>query len=98
MLWLSFSDGTSGTVDLSDRLVGPVLSALRDPREFARVRLGAETIEWPNGADWAPETLHEQVAAANGTAVQGNHDMSSTAPTHRGRDARAAAPGCACSP
>jgi hypothetical protein len=77
VLWLSFSDGASGTVDLSGGLVGPVLSSLRDPREFARVRLGTETIEWPNGADWAPETLHERVVAANGSAVENDDDMSS---------------------
>lgn len=63
VLWLEFSDGISGEADLGDALVGPVFEPLRDPRAFARVRLGAETIEWPNGADWAPESLHERVLA-----------------------------------
>lgn len=63
VLWLEFSDGVRGEADLADGLVGPVLEALRDPGEFARVRLGVETIEWPNGADWAPESLHVSVLA-----------------------------------
>jgi hypothetical protein len=63
VLWLEFSDGVAGEADLADGLIGPVFESLRDPREFARVRLGAETIEWPNGADWAPESLHERVLA-----------------------------------
>ncbi len=69
VLWLEFSDGVSGEVDLSDVLGargGPVFEPLRDPREFAQVRLGAATIEWPNGADWAPESLHERVLAGGG--------------------------------
>ena len=61
VLWLQFSDGAAGEVDLADDLFGPVFEPLRDPREFARVQLGADTIEWPNGADWAPESLHERV-------------------------------------
>jgi hypothetical protein len=83
VLWLAFSDGTSGTVDLSGGLVGPLRSPLRDQREFARVRLGVETIEWPNGADWAPETLHEQVIAANGSGVERNDDVSSASRAQR---------------
>jgi len=65
VLWLEFSDGVAGEADLADGLIGPVFEALRDPREFAGVRLGAETIQWPNGADWAPESLHARVLARN---------------------------------
>jgi hypothetical protein len=65
VLWLEFSDGVAGEVDLGDGLFGPVFEPLRDPNEFARVRLGPETIEWPNGADWAPESLHERLLARN---------------------------------
>ena len=71
VLWLRFSDGLEGELDLSRELRGPVFEPLRDPEFFARVTLGEETISWPNGADWAPETLHEHVAAANGIATKG---------------------------
>ena len=72
VLWLSFSDGLVGEVDLADGLVGPVFEPLRDPKFFAQVRVEGESIAWPNGADWAPETLYERLIAAKG------HDREST--------------------
>jgi hypothetical protein len=84
VLWIAFDDGVSGAVDLSDRLVGPVLEALRDSALFARVRVGAGTIEWPNGADWAPETLHERVLAANGFGPREDGDGSIGDKAHPG--------------
>lgn len=75
VLWLEFSDGLAGEVELGDALAGPVFEPLRDPREFARARLGAETIEWPNGADWAPEALHERVLATNSSRSKPDDDI-----------------------
>jgi len=69
VLWLRFTDGTEGEVDLSDGLrgpSGPMFEALRDPTQFARVAIEYGTIVWSNGADWAPETLYDRVRAANG--------------------------------
>jgi len=66
VLWLRFTDGTEGEVDLSDGLRGPMFEALRDPTQFARVAIEYGTIVWSNGADWAPETLYDRVRAANG--------------------------------
>lgn len=65
-LRLSFADGLVGEVDLSDRLageIGPVFQPLRDVAYFARVSVDPElgTIVWPNGADFAPDVLHEKV-------------------------------------
>jgi hypothetical protein len=62
-LRLRFEDGTEGTVDLSEWPWRGVFEPLRDPSFFAQVRLDEElgTIVWPNGADLAPETLHEWV-------------------------------------
>jgi hypothetical protein len=62
---LTFADGLVGDVDLSERLagpVGPMFEPLRDVRYFAQVGVDEEigTIVWPNGADLAPDVLHEQ--------------------------------------
>jgi hypothetical protein len=63
VIWVRFSDGLAGEVDLRDELDGPVFEPLRDQAVFQRVRLHPElhTIVWPNGADIAPEFLHERV-------------------------------------
>jgi len=58
-VWISFDDGASGEVDLSDHLIGPVVEPLKDNAEFSKVKLDEEleTIVWPNGADFAPEFI-----------------------------------------
>jgi len=63
VLRLRFEDGTEGEVDLALELHGPVFKPLHDPTFFARVRVNPDTgtIEWPNGADFAPEFLYEAV-------------------------------------
>lgn len=64
-VWLRFEDGSEGEMDLSSELHGPIFEPLRDPAYFASFRLNADTgtIEWPNGADFAPEFLYEKVHA-----------------------------------
>jgi hypothetical protein len=61
LLRLAFNDGTRKTVDIRPLLSGPVFEPLRDPSYFARVELDSAcgTVVWPNGADFAPEALHE---------------------------------------
>jgi hypothetical protein len=63
VVWLRFNDGLAGEVDLRDELDGPVFEPLRELEVFRSVRLHPElhTIFWPNGADLAPEFLHERV-------------------------------------
>ena len=60
-VWLRFSDGTSGEVDLSPELDGPVFEPLRDKNFFKNFRLAFHTLTWDNGADFAPEFLRENV-------------------------------------
>ncbi len=64
-LWLRFSVGTEGEIDLSDELRGPVFEPLAEPAVFAQVSVNPElrTITWPNGADFAPEFLYARVRA-----------------------------------
>jgi hypothetical protein len=63
VIWLRFSDGLEGEVDLREELDGPVFEPLRQLEAFQSVYLHPElrTIAWPNGADLAPEFLHERV-------------------------------------
>lgn len=65
-LWLRFSDGLEGDVDLAQELHGPVFEPLRDRNVFSQLRLHPElhTVVWPNGADLAPEFLRERVKLA----------------------------------
>lgn len=69
-LRIEFSDGSIRDVDLSDELRGEVFDPLRDPTVFSQVRINPETrtIEWPNGADLAPEFLHEKGTEVSQTA------------------------------
>ena len=64
-LRLTFADGFVGDVDLAERFKapkGPMFRPLQDVEYFAKVAVDAElgTVVWPNGADLAPEVLHEQ--------------------------------------
>jgi hypothetical protein len=64
-LFVEFSDGVSGEVDLASRLFGPVFEPLRDPAFFSCVTIddfGAPS--WPNGADLAPDALYDTLRAA----------------------------------
>jgi len=63
VVWVRFSDGIEGEVDLARELDGPVFEPLRDPSFFRLVGFDPElhTIVWPNGADVAPEFLHSRV-------------------------------------
>jgi len=60
-VWLRFDDGLDGEVDLSAEIYGEVFEPLKDPEYFARFVVD-DTLTWPNGADFAPEFLHERVA------------------------------------
>ena len=61
VVWLRFSDGSSGEVNLAGELDGPVFGPLRDPERFRRFQILHHTLAWENGADFAPEFLREQV-------------------------------------
>lgn len=60
-LRVEFDDGIVKEVDLEDALEGEVFEPLRDLGLFTRFTVNPETrtIEWPNGADLAPEYLYD---------------------------------------
>lgn len=64
-LFLLFDDGTEGELDLSAHLSGPIFEPLKDERYFAQGRVDHElgTVVWPNGADFAPEFLYDELRA-----------------------------------
>lgn len=65
-IWLPFTDGVEGEVDLSRELEGEVFEPLKDAEYFKSLRLHLElkTPVWPNGADFAPEFLRAAVRLA----------------------------------
>lgn len=58
-LRIRFNDGIEKIVDLSPYLTGEVFGELRDKSRFVQYGLTRVTIEWANGADFAPEFLYE---------------------------------------
>jgi hypothetical protein len=59
-LRLKFNNGSEGIVDLEKELYGEIFESLKDKNLFKQVFLTSRTIEWPNGADFAPEFLFEK--------------------------------------
>jgi hypothetical protein len=60
-LRLTFSNHDAHEVDLVDELYGEIFEPLKNIEYFKQVFLNSETntIEWPNGADFAPEFLYQ---------------------------------------
>ncbi|HEX7181729.1 MAG TPA: DUF2442 domain-containing protein [Thermoanaerobaculia bacterium] len=60
-LRIEFSDNVVKDVDLRRELYGEIFEPLKDLDFFRQVRVNEETltVEWPNGADFAPEFLYE---------------------------------------
>jgi hypothetical protein len=56
---LTFSNGVRKRVDVAPLLEGPIFDPLRSVGYFSKAKLDHEcgTVVWPNGADFAPETL-----------------------------------------
>ena len=62
-VWLRFRDGTQGEIDLTPELDGPMFAPLQSEDEFRGFTIHPEfhTLVWANGADIAPEFLHDHV-------------------------------------
>ncbi|OIO05910.1 MAG: hypothetical protein AUJ52_13055 [Elusimicrobia bacterium CG1_02_63_36] len=62
-LWLRFSDGTEGTVDLSDLVGKGVFEKWKDAAFFNSARIDADSgaVAWPGGIDLAPDSLYEDL-------------------------------------
>lgn len=63
LIRLTFDDGTVGDMSFADRDWQGVFEPLREPANFARVKVDEQfaTIEWPeHGLDMAPEPLYAE--------------------------------------
>jgi uncharacterized protein DUF2442 len=65
-LHVVFVDGTHGEVHLKSFLASPAINgtifeALRDPAIFARAQVVLGAVQWPNGADLAPDTMYDAI-------------------------------------
>ena len=78
-LWVKFTDGAEGALDLTltmTRLEGPIIRALRKPELFRRVRIDhdQETLAWPRidpndpttAYDIAPDYLYRRCVYGDG--------------------------------
>jgi len=63
-LLLQFNNGEKRIVDLSNSLKGTVYIPLQDISYFKNFSIKFNTVEWENGADFAPEYLYEIGTAA----------------------------------
>ena len=61
---LLFNNGEPRIADLSQSLNGSVFAPLRDIDYFKKFSIKFNTIEWENGADFAPEYLWDIGTAA----------------------------------
>jgi hypothetical protein len=61
-LELTFDDGVSGSVDLSDLAGKGVFAAWLDPSAFARVRIGSSgELVWDEQVDLCPDAMYLRV-------------------------------------
>lgn len=62
-LYIRFSDGSEGELDFEKELTGEIFEPLKDISFFKKFTVDHDihTIVWPNGADFAPEFLYENL-------------------------------------
>ena len=60
-IYLKFNDGMEGIIDFKTLLNGKIFQPLKNVEFFKEFILNPWTLEWPNGADFAPEFLYEKV-------------------------------------
>jgi hypothetical protein len=65
-LEIAFCDGTVGTRDFSELKTrsGEMVVPLREAAYFDRVFIEDGALTWPNGYDWDPIALHDEMQAA----------------------------------
>ena len=79
-IWLRFSTGEEGIVDLSDVIDRyPAANPMRDTKEFAKFYLDEwPTLAWPCGFDYSPESLYERATGKTLAWLQQEEDLCAT--------------------
>ena len=54
-----FSDGVTGIVEIDRNSFYGVFAPLSDPAFFAQAYVDHGAVTWPNGADLAPDAMHD---------------------------------------
>ncbi|MGH7774361.1 MAG: DUF2442 domain-containing protein [Candidatus Binatia bacterium] len=69
VVWVRFSDGVKGEIDLKSELYGPIFEPLKATAVFKQFRIHPElrTLVWENGADFSPEFLHDKAKSEHST-------------------------------
>ncbi len=72
ILRVAFDDQTEQVIDFKPVLAGELYGPLRDLSLFNQVKIDPEvqTLTWPNGADFDPETLHDWPKFAEALAAR----------------------------
>jgi uncharacterized protein DUF2442 len=65
-LCVTFVDGTTGEVDMRRLLNNPnvdgtIFEPLRNPAAFSQAQVVLGAVQWPNGADLAPDAMYDAV-------------------------------------
>ncbi len=65
-LRVTFVDGTAGEVDMSaflsnPKLDGTIFEPLRDLTTFVQAQVVMGAVQWPNGADLAPDAMYDAI-------------------------------------
>jgi hypothetical protein len=71
-LRVGFDDGSEQVIDFRPVLRGELFGPLSDPAVFEQVAIDpeADTLVWPNGADFDPATLHDWPEHADALAAR----------------------------
>jgi hypothetical protein len=60
-LRVTFVDGTSGEVEMAAFLRNPASTAPCNPVIFAQAQVVHGAVQWPNGADLAPDAMYDAI-------------------------------------
>ena len=65
-LRVTFVDGTTGEVHMKSFLSNPnvdgtIFEPLRDPAMFVQAQVVLGAVQWPNGADLAPDAMYDAI-------------------------------------